>query len=50
MIETELVDNFYKNSEIKDLLKEYKEKVLKETILPTSAAEKLLQSYYSSKK
>ena len=50
MIENELVDDFYKNSEVKGLLKEYKEKILNETILPTSAAENLLQSHYSSKK
>lgn len=50
MIENELVDNFYKNTVVKKSLKEYKEKILNERILPTVAAENLLKNYYSSKK
>jgi len=50
MIENELIDNFYKNTVVKKSLKEYKEKILNERILPTVAAEYLLKSYYSSKK
>jgi LAO/AO transport system kinase len=50
MIEEHLRENFYSNPEIKEELPGIKEQVLKSEVLPTAAAEKLLESFYRSQK
>lgn len=48
MIENYLKDNFYNNPEVRAMFPHVKEAVLKESLLPTTAAEQLLKTFYLS--
>ena len=50
MIENYLKENFHNNQDVHKKLPHIKDQILKGTILPTTAAEDLLKTYYLSKK
>ena len=49
MIEESLKNDFYTNEKVKKELPKIKEDILKNNLVPTSAAEKLLQIFKSAK-
>jgi LAO/AO transport system kinase len=49
LVEDELKNRFYNNEEIKNLIPTTEEKIINEQIVPTSAAEKLLNTYFDTK-
>ena len=50
MIEEYLKESFYRNPRVNEEIPGIKEQLLKKEVLPTTAAEKLLQFFYSSRK
>jgi len=50
MIENYLKESFFSNSQVKHYLGPLKHRIVKEEILPTDAAEKLLNIYFSSRR
>jgi len=49
MIENYLKENFFNNPEVRNQFHQVKQEILNETLLPTTAAEQLLRTFYLSK-
>jgi LAO/AO transport system kinase len=50
MIENYLKESFFNNPEVRNQLHQVKQEILSETLLPTTAAEQLLRTFYLSKR
>ena len=49
MIEDYLKESFYTNSAVKEKIPEMEKKIIGQVMLPTTAAEELLQAFYSTR-